>query len=54
MGIGLDIETGGHVFQMFLTNSFGMTENQTFARTNSSWADRGFRLGFNVSRMFTL
>ena len=54
MGIGLDIETGGHVFQMFLTNSFGMTENQTFARTSSSWADRGFRLGFNVSRMFTL
>ena len=54
MGIGLDIETGGHVFQMFLTNSFGMTENQTFARTNSSWADKGFRLGFNVSRMFTL
>lgn len=54
MGIGLDIETGGHVFQMFLTNSFGMTENQTFARTNSSWADRGVRLGFNVSRMFTL
>lgn len=54
MGIGLDIETGGHVFQMFLTNSFGMTENQTFARTNTSWADRGFRLGFNVSRMFTL
>jgi len=54
MGIGLDIETGGHVFQMFLTNSFGMTENQTFARTNSAWADRGFRLGFNVSRMFTL
>ena len=54
MGIGLDIETGGHVFQMFLTNSFGMTENQTFARTNSAWADKGFRLGFNVSRMFTL
>lgn len=54
MGIGLDIETGGHVFQVHLTNSLGITENQFITRTGDSWADGGMRLGFNISRAFTL
>ena len=54
MGIGLDIETGGHVFQIHLTNSLGITENQFIPRTADSWADGGMRLGFNISRAFTL
>ncbi len=54
MGIGIDVETGGHVFQMFFTNSFGMTENQYIAHTSDDWFNKGFRLGFNVSRVFTL
>ncbi|MCU0345616.1 MAG: DUF5777 family beta-barrel protein [Saprospiraceae bacterium] len=53
-GIGIDIETGGHVFQMHFTNSAGLTENQFYTRTTDSWGDKGFRLGFNVSRVFTL
>lgn len=54
LGIGLEIETGGHVFQMHLTNSFGLVENQFLPRTNTQWNDAGIRLGFNVSRVFTL
>jgi uncharacterized protein YfeS len=54
MGIGLDIETGGHVFQVHLTNSLGITENQFIPRTSDSWSDGGMRLGFNISRAFTL
>jgi hypothetical protein len=54
MGIGLDIETGGHVFQVHLTNSLGITENQFIPRTSDSWSDGGIRLGFNISRAFTL
>lgn len=54
MGIGLDIETGGHVFQVHLTNSLGITENQFITRTADSWKDGGMRLGFNISRAFTL
>ncbi len=54
LGIGYDIETGGHVFQMFLTNSLGLTEPQFLLRTNNKWADAGIRLGFNISRMFTI
>ncbi len=53
-GVGLDIETGGHVFQVHLTNSLGLTENQFFGRTADSWGDKGMRLGFNISRVFTI
>jgi hypothetical protein len=54
MGIGLDIETGGHVFQVHLTNSLGITENQFVTKTTDNWAKGGMRLGFNISRAFTL
>lgn len=54
MGIGFDLETGGHVFQMFLTNSAGMIESQYFGRTSSSWSNWGIKLGFNISRMFSV
>ena len=53
-GLGLEIETGGHVFQIVLTNSFGLVENQFLAHTNSRWNNAGIRIGFNISRVFTL
>lgn len=53
-GIGYDLETGGHVFQIHLTNSFGLTEDQYFMYTNTTWQNWGVRLGFNISRVFSL
>lgn len=53
-GIGYDLETGGHVFQMHLTNSFGLTEDQFYMYNNTSWDNWGIRLGFNISRVFSL
>jgi len=53
-GIGYDLETGGHVFQLHFTNSFGLTENQYFMYTTSAWSKWGIRLGFNISRVFSL
>lgn len=53
-GVGYEIETGGHVFQVHLTNSFGLVENQFLPYTDTQWNDAGIRLGFNVSRVFTL
>lgn len=53
-GIGYDLETGGHVFQLHFTNSFGLTEDQYFMYTNTSWDNWGIRLGFNISRVFSL
>jgi hypothetical protein len=52
--IGYELETGGHVFQIHFTNSFGITEEQFFPKTESEWNDAGIRLGFNISRVFTL
>lgn len=54
LSFGIDIETGGHVFQMNITNAFGLTENQFLPYTDSSWGDEGWRFGFNISRVFTL
>jgi hypothetical protein len=53
-GIGYDMETGGHVFQVHLTNSFGITEDQYFVHTRTQWSNWGVRLGFNISRVFAL
>lgn len=53
-GIGYDLETGGHVFQVHLTNSFGLTEDQFYMYSTTSWDNWGIRLGFNISRVFSL
>ncbi len=52
--IGFDIETGGHVFQLHITNSLPMYEVGFLTETNNSWVDGGIHFGFNISREFTL
>ncbi|HZL10950.1 MAG TPA: DUF5777 family beta-barrel protein [Prolixibacteraceae bacterium] len=52
--VGIDIETGGHVFQIMLTNSLGMREGTFIPATTDSWTDGGIHLGFNISRVFAL
>lgn len=51
---GLDIETGGHVFQLHVTNSTGMTERTFINETTGSWSNKDIRFGFNLVRAFTL
>ena len=52
--IGLDIEAGGHVFQLHVTNSLSMYEVGFLTETNRSWFNGGIHFGFNISREFTL
>jgi hypothetical protein len=52
--LGVDIETGGHVFQIFLTNSHGLIEEYFVPETTGSWAKGEIFLGFNISRMLTI
>lgn len=52
--IGVDIETGGHVFQLQLTNARAMIEKGFIAETIDNFWDGEFRLGFNISRAFDL
>lgn len=54
LSLGLDIETGGHIFQLVFSNSQGMTEPQYLARTTGSWDDGDIYFGFNVSRVFNI
>jgi hypothetical protein len=53
LGIGFDIETGGHVFQVFVTNGSSINEARTIAYSSTSIA-KGMALGFNISRVFSV
>ncbi len=52
--LGVDIETGGHVFQLFLTNSVGINEVAYLTQTSGKWFDGDIRIGFNIARVFTI
>jgi Membrane bound beta barrel domain (DUF5777) len=54
LSVGIDIETGGHVFQIFLTNSEGEFEEAFLTNTQGNWSRGTFYLGFNISRIFTI
>ncbi|HHM20866.1 MAG TPA: hypothetical protein ENJ20_02480 [Bacteroidetes bacterium] len=54
LGIGLEIDTGGHIFQVNLTNANGIMPTDYIPYTFSDWGKGQFRLGFTISRMFNL
>ncbi|MEJ6980823.1 DUF5777 family beta-barrel protein [Pedobacter sp. P351] len=54
LGIGLEIETGGHIFSLNFMNSEYIIENNFLPDTKKSWSDGGVRFGFTISRNFSL
>jgi hypothetical protein len=52
--VGVDIETGGHVFQLLFTNSLAMIEKGFIGETTGRWRKGEIHFGFNISRVFTL
>ncbi len=52
LSVGVDIETGGHVFQMHFTNAQDMFEDGFIVQGQGNWADGDFFFGFNISRVF--
>jgi hypothetical protein len=52
--IGLDIETGGHVFQLHFTNATAMNEKTFITETDGKWSEGDIHFGFNISRVFTI
>lgn len=52
LSVGVDIETAGHVFQLHVTNSTGMTERSFITGTNGTWGNGDILFGFNISRKF--
>ena len=53
LSLGVDIETGGHVFQLHITNSQGMFERAFLTETTGRWLDGDLFFGFNLSRVFS-
>ena len=54
LSLGVDIETGGHVFQLHVSNSNGMTERTFINETTGTWAKGDLCFGFNITRAFTI
>lgn len=52
LSIGIDLETGGHVFQLHISNSRGMTEQMLLGQTSGDFLKGDIHLGFNISRVF--
>ena len=52
--LGFDIETGGHVFQLHLSNSPAMIDSEFITQTTGEWLKGDIYFGFNISRVFTI
>jgi hypothetical protein len=52
--IGLDLNTGSHVFQLHFTNAPGMIEKQFIGETTGDWLSGDIQFGFNMVRTFKL
>ena len=52
LSVGVDIETGGHVFQLHFSNTAGMNERAYITQTTNDFLKGEIRFGFNLSRMF--
>jgi len=52
LSFGLDIETGGHVFQLQFTNSQAMFARGFITETDGEWLDGDIYFGFNIYRVF--
>jgi hypothetical protein len=52
LSIGVDLETGGHVFQMHFTNSRAMHESGYLGQTTGDWGKGEIAFGFNLVRVF--
>lgn len=54
LSIGLDIETGGHVFQLHFSNAQAFFDRGFITETNGKWWDGDIYFGFGISRVFTI
>ena len=53
-GLGCDIETGGHVFQLMITNVQGSFESEYIENATGTFDKLNLFLGFNITRVFSL
>lgn len=54
VALGVDIETGGHIFSLHITNSRSMIAAYSIPDTDGNILDGDIYFGFNVNRVFTI
>jgi hypothetical protein len=52
LGIGYEVETGGHVFTLNLTNANSISEMNMLPNSQQRFSKGQYRIGFTISRMF--
>jgi hypothetical protein len=50
--VGVDIETGGHIFQLLFTNSKASNDASFLTETLGDWSKNEISFGFNIVRVF--
>ena len=54
LGVGVEVETGGHVFTMMFSNANGILENDHIINTLDEWSKGGVKFSFIISRIFKM
>ncbi|WP_299680849.1 DUF5777 family beta-barrel protein [uncultured Dokdonia sp.] len=54
LALGLEIETGGHVFQLHVSNARAIFANGFLGQARGDFGEGNIFLGFNISRAFSL
>jgi hypothetical protein len=54
LSVGFDIETGGHVFQLFFSNTQGIFDRAYLVNTRGTWGNGDVYFGFTITRVFYL
>ena len=52
LSFGIDIETGGHVFQLLFSNTQSSDDVSVLTDADGSWKDGEIYFGFNILRVF--
>jgi hypothetical protein len=53
LSVGFDIDTGGHIFTLLLSNSSTMIEKAFLGENPGQWRHGDIHFGFNISRVFS-
>lgn len=54
LSLGVDLDTGGHLFQLILSNSQRMFDQALYTQTTGDWTKGSLFFGFNLVREFHL
>lgn len=54
LSLGVDVDTGGHIFQLILSNSQQFITQNLYTASRGDWADGTLFFGFNLIREFRI